>query len=101
MPDVITDAALSISAMEELMDDDEPVSGVHGDPMLSSPLSTDALLVSPDHPVNVADTLLCEPRLPTPTSHIDPVDGDTLDIDMIAWYQIINSRKIRPLIILL
>lgn len=84
MPDVITEAALSMSAMDELMDDDEPVNGVHGDPMLSSPLSSEALLVSPEHPGNVTDTLLCEPRLPTPTSHIDPVDGDTLDIDMIA-----------------
>ncbi|XP_017769301.1 PREDICTED: microphthalmia-associated transcription factor isoform X2 [Nicrophorus vespilloides] len=82
MPDVITDATLSLSAMEELMDDDEPV---NGDPMLSSPhaLHTDHLLASPSHQVNV-DSLLCEPRLPTPTSHIDPVDGDTLDIDMIA-----------------
>ncbi|EFA11511.1 microphthalmia-associated transcription factor isoform X1 [Tribolium castaneum] len=76
MPDVINDAALSMSTMEELMDDDEPV---NGDPMLSSPndLSGEQLLTSP---------ALCEPRLPTPTptSHIEHVDGDTLDIDMIA-----------------
>ncbi|RZC32019.1 microphthalmia-associated transcription factor [Asbolus verrucosus] len=82
MPDVITDATLSLSAMEELMDDDEPV---NGDPMLSSPndLSGEQLLTSPTHPGH-ADSLLCEPRLPTPTSHIEHVDGDTLDIDMIA-----------------
>ncbi|XP_063928219.1 transcription factor EC isoform X2 [Zophobas morio] len=81
MPDVITDATLSLSAMEELMDDDEPV---NGDPMLSSPndLSGEQLLTSPTHPGQ--DSLLCEPRLPTPTSHIEHVDGDTLDIDMIA-----------------
>ncbi|CAH1377656.1 hypothetical protein MTP99_019051 [Tenebrio molitor] len=82
MPDVITDATLSLSAMEELMDDDEPV---NGDPMLSSPndLSGEQLLTSPAHPGH-PDGLLCEPRLPTPTSHIEHVDGDTLDIDMIA-----------------
>ncbi|XP_044257436.1 transcription factor EC isoform X2 [Tribolium madens] len=81
MPDVINDAALSLSTMEELMDDDEPV---NGDPMLSSPndLSGEQLLTSPAHPSQ--DSLLCEPRLPTPTSHIEQVDGDTLDIDMIA-----------------
>lgn len=84
MPDVITDATFSLTAMEELMDDDEPVNGVHGDPMLSSPLPSDTLSSSPAHPGPVTDTLLCEPRLPTPTSHIEPVDGDTLDIDMIA-----------------
>ena len=63
------------------MDDDEPV---NGDPMLSSPndLSGEQLLTSPTHPGQ--DSLLCEPRLPTPTSHIEHVDGDTLDIDMIA-----------------
>lgn len=85
MPDVITDATLSMSCMEELMDDDEPVNSVHGDPMLSSPhsLHTDPLLSSPAHTSPVSDALLCEPRLP-PSSHIDPVDGDTLDIDMIA-----------------
>lgn len=85
MPDVITDATLCMSAMQELMDDDEPVSAVNGDPMLSSPhtLPCDPLLSSPSHPEHV-DSMLCEPRLPSPTSHIEPVDGDTLDIDMIA-----------------
>lgn len=90
MPDVVTDATLSISAMEELMDDDEPVSRVNGDPMLSSPhaLAGDPLLSSPAHPGAVGDPMLCEPRLPSPTSHIDPVDGETLDMDMIAWCRI-------------
>ncbi|XP_049821556.1 transcription factor EC isoform X2 [Aethina tumida] len=86
MPDVISDATLSLSAMEEGMDDDDLVYGVNGDPMLSSPnaLPTEHLLASPAHPGS-SDPLLCE-RLPTPTptSHIDHVDGDTLDIDMIA-----------------
>lgn len=86
MPDVITDATLSLSTMDELMDDDEPVNGVNGDPMLSSPnaLHCDSLLSSPEHSSTSTDQLHLEPRLPTPTSHIDPVDGDTLDIDMIA-----------------
>lgn len=86
MPDVITDAALSISAMEELMDDEEPVNRVNGDPMLSSPhaLTADPLLSSPAHPNSVIDPMLCDPRLPSPISHMDPVDGDTLDMDMIA-----------------
>lgn len=86
MPDVITDATLCMSAMQELMDDDEPVSGMTRDPMLSSPhsLPCDPLLSSPTHPEHV-DPMLCEPRLPSPTSHIEPgVDTDTLDIDMIA-----------------
>lgn len=85
MPDVITDATLCMSAMQELMDDDEPVNTVNGDPMLSSPhaLPCDPLLSSPSHPEHM-DSMLCEPRLPSPTSHIDPVEGDTLDIDMIA-----------------
>ncbi|XP_018578937.1 transcription factor EC [Anoplophora glabripennis] len=90
MPDVISDAisdaSLSLSAMEEGMDDDDLVYGVNGDPMLSSPhaLTGDTLLASPAHPGS-GDILLCEPRLPTPTptSHIDH-EGDTLDIDMIA-----------------
>lgn len=87
MPDIISEATLSIAAMDELMDDDEqPVNGVHGDPMLASPqaLPGDALLASPSHPVHACDPLMMEPRLPTPTSHIDPVDGDRLDIEMIA-----------------
>lgn len=88
MPDVITDATLSLTTtMDELMDDDDhPVNGVNGDPMLSSPhaLHCDPLLSSPDHPGSVTDPILLEARLPTPTSHIDPVDGDTLDMDMIA-----------------
>lgn len=65
------------------MDDDE---AVNNDPMLSSPhgLTGDTLLSSPAHPSTVADTMLCDPRLPSPTSHIDPVDGDSLDMDMIA-----------------
>nr|XP_022915150.1 transcription factor EB [Onthophagus taurus] len=87
MPDVITDATLGLSGMDELMDDDDhPVNGVNGDPMLSSPhpLHCDPLLSSPDRGGAVSDSILLEPRLPTPTSHIDPVDGDTLDIDMIA-----------------
>lgn len=90
MPDVISDAisdaSLSLSAMEEGMEDDDLVYGVNGDPMLSSPhaLTGDTLLASPAHP-GCGDPLLCEPRLPTPTptSHIDH-EGDTLDIDMIA-----------------
>lgn len=90
MPDVISDAisdaSLSLSAMEEGMDDDDLVYGVNGDPMLSSPhaLHPEALLASPAHP-NSRDPLLCEQRLPTPTptSHIDH-EGDTLDMDMIA-----------------
>ncbi|XP_018332309.1 transcription factor EC [Agrilus planipennis] len=86
MPDVVNDATLSISAMEDLMDDDEPVvSSVNGDPMLSSQqLTGDPLLSSPAHATSVADTMLAEPRLPSPTSHIDPMEGDTLDMDMIA-----------------
>lgn len=86
MPDVITDAALSISAMEELMDDEEPVNRVNGDPMLSSPhgLTGDPLLSSPAHASSVIDPMLCDPRLPSPISHMDPVDGDTLDMDMIV-----------------
>ncbi|KAK4871737.1 hypothetical protein RN001_015861 [Aquatica leii] len=86
MPDVISDATLSISAMEELMDDEEPVNRVNGDPMLSSPhaLTSDPLLSSPAHPSSVIDPMLCDPRLPSPIDHIDSVDGDTLDIDMIA-----------------
>ncbi|KRT84903.1 HLH domain containing protein [Oryctes borbonicus] len=88
MPDVITDATLSLTTtMDELMDDDDhPVNGVNGDPMLSSPhaLHCDPLLSSPDHPGSVTDPILLEQRLPTPTSHIEPVDGDTLDMDMIA-----------------
>lgn len=88
MPDVISDATLSLATMEEGMDgmdDDELVYGVNGDPMLSSPhaIQTDALLDSPAHNCTT-DPLLCEQRLPTPTSHIEQVDGDTLDIDMIA-----------------
>lgn len=81
MPDVISDATLSLTAMEELMDDDEPV---NGDPMLSSPhdLTGEQLLASPA-PSGHGD-LLGDNRLPTPTSHIEQVDGDTLDIDMIA-----------------
>lgn len=86
MPDVVTDATLSISAMEELMDDDEPVNRVNGDPMLSSPhaLTGDSLLSSPAHPDPTGDPMMCEQRLPSPTSHIDPVDCETLDMDMIA-----------------
>jgi len=91
MPDVISDATLSLSAaMEEGMDDDDLVYGVNGDPMLSSPnaLTGDTFLVrnvSPVHPRS-GDPLLSEERIPTPTptSHIDD-GGDTLDIDMIAW----------------
>lgn len=82
MPDVITEATLSLSAMEE---DDDLVYG-NSDPMLSSPtaLPGDNLLTSPHR--STADPLLCEQRLPTPTptSHIDKLDGDTLDMDMIA-----------------
>lgn len=89
MPDVISDAlsdaSLSLSAMEEGMDDDD-LYGVNGDPMLSSPnaIHPDTLLSSPTHS-GTRDPLLCEQRLPTPTptSHIDH-DGDTLDMDMIA-----------------
>lgn len=92
MPDVISDANLSLSAaMEEGMDDDDLVYGVNGDPMLSSPnaLNTDSFLVRGVSPVHrtTGDPLLSEERIPTPTptSHIDQVDGgDTLDIDMIA-----------------
>ncbi|KAJ8950339.1 hypothetical protein NQ318_021199 [Aromia moschata] len=97
MPDVISDAisdaSLNLSAMEEGMDDDDLVYGVNGDPMLSSPhaLPGDTLLASPAHP-GAGDPLLCEQRLPTPipTSHIDhendalDIDGNTLDMDMIA-----------------
>ncbi|CAH0562410.1 unnamed protein product [Brassicogethes aeneus] len=95
MPDVISDATLSLSAMEEGMDDDDLVYSVNGgDPMLSSPntIPGDHLLASPSRhhassSSSSSDPLLCEPRLPTPTptSHMtDHVDGDTLDIDMIA-----------------
>lgn len=92
MPDVISDATLSLSAaMDEGMDDDDLVYNVNGDPMLSSPnaLTGDTFLVrdvSPVHPGS-CDPLLSEERIPTPTptSHIDQMDGgDTLDIDMIA-----------------
>ncbi|XP_044764853.1 transcription factor EC isoform X2 [Coccinella septempunctata] len=82
MPDIITEATLSLQTMNDLMDDDESVNGVNNDPMLSEPL----LASSPAHPGH-SDNLLCEPcepRLPTPCSHMDPVEGDTLDIDMIA-----------------
>lgn len=73
-----------MSTMHELMDDDEPVN--NGDPMLSSPhaLPCESLLSSPSHTEHMESILGEPPRLPTPTSHIDPVDGDTLDIDMIA-----------------
>ncbi|KAF7267518.1 hypothetical protein GWI33_019259 [Rhynchophorus ferrugineus] len=92
MPDVISDTNLNLSAaMEEGMDDDDLVYGVNGDPMLSSPhaLNTDNFLVRNVSPVHSGsgDPLLSEERIPTPTptSHIDQVDGnDTLDIDMIA-----------------
>ncbi|KAJ8952541.1 hypothetical protein NQ314_007510 [Rhamnusium bicolor] len=86
MPDVISDAisdlSLSLSVMDEGMDDDDLVYGVNGDPMLSSPhtIPGDTLLAS-------GDPLLCEQRLqtPTPTSHIDiDHEEDNLDIDMIA-----------------
>ncbi|XP_066259099.1 transcription factor EC [Euwallacea similis] len=90
MPDVISDATLSLSAaMEEGMDDDDLVYSVNGDPMLSSPnaLTRDTFLVRNASPVHhrSSDPLLSEERIPTPTptSHIDD-GGDTLDIDMIA-----------------
>lgn len=87
MPDVITDATLCMSsAMHELMDDDEPVNAMNRDPMLSSPhtLPCDPLLSSPAHPDHV-DSMLCEPRLSSPSTNIEPVvDTDTLDIEMIA-----------------
>lgn len=95
MPDVISDATLSLATMEEGMDDDELVYGVNGDPMLSSPhaIQTDALLDSPSAHNCTTDPLLCEQRLPTPTSHIEHVDGDTLDIDMIAWLEFKSKQK--------
>ncbi|XP_050314480.1 transcription factor EC isoform X2 [Anthonomus grandis grandis] len=89
MPDVISDATLSLAAaMEEGMDDDDLVYSVNSDPMLSSPnaLNGDAFLVRNVSPVpRSGDPLLSEERIPTPTptSHIDDT-GDTLDIDMIA-----------------
>ncbi|CAH1121070.1 unnamed protein product [Ceutorhynchus assimilis] len=90
MPDVISDATLSLSAaMEEGMDDDDLVYNVNGDPMLSSPnaLTADAFLIRNVSPVHSGptDSLFSEDRIPTPTptSHIDD-GGDTLDIDMIA-----------------
>ncbi|KAF5284467.1 hypothetical protein FQA39_LY17042 [Lamprigera yunnana] len=90
MPDVISDATLSISTMEELMDDEEPTSKVNGDPMLSSlhAIAGDPLVSSPSHPTSLMDTMLCDPRLPSPIDHIDPADGDTLDMDMI-----INGKR--------
>lgn len=93
MPDVISDAisdalsdgSLSLSAMEEGMDDDD-LYGVNSDPMLSSPtaLHPETLLPSPTHS-GTRDPLLCDQRLPTPTptSHIDQ-ECDTLDMEMIA-----------------
>ncbi|ENN74256.1 hypothetical protein HUJ04_012653 [Dendroctonus ponderosae] len=90
MPDVISDATLSLTAaMEEAMDDDDLVYSVNGDPMLSSPnaLTRDTFLVRNVSPVHhrSGDPLLSEERIPspTPTSHMDE-GGDTLNIDMIA-----------------
>lgn len=87
MPDVVTEATLSISAMENIMDDDDPC---NGDPMLSSPhhIKNDPLLSSPSHH-SQGDPMLCEPRMVSPScSHhnIDSVDTDSLvgDIDMMV-----------------
>lgn len=77
-----TEDELNLQAMEELIDEDDSVGSIKNDPMLSEPLLTS----SPAHP-GQSDSLLiepCEQRLPTPCSHMDPVEGDTLDIDMIA-----------------
>lgn len=88
MPDVVTEAALNMSAMDNIMDDDDPV---NGDPMLSHPHSHlhDPMLSSPSHHSHNGDPMICEPRLVSPTcSHhtIDTVDTDSLvgDIDMIV-----------------
>lgn len=90
IPDVASDPTIAMSAIDDIMDDDEPVN-VNGDPMLSSPhgLTSNPLLASPTHRSTVADAMLCDPRLPSPTSHIDPVEGETLDMDMIAWSWIV------------
>lgn len=86
MPDVVNDTTLNISGLDDMMEDDEPVNTVNGDPMLSSPnaLHGNPLLSSPAHSSTVNDSILGEPRLPSPTSHIDPVECETLDMDMIA-----------------
>lgn len=83
MPDVVTEAALNMSAIDNIMDDDDPV---NGDPMLSSHHHHDPLLSSPSHH-SQSDPMICEPRLHSPTcSHhnIDSVDTDSLDIDMMV-----------------
>lgn len=108
MPDVITDT-LSLSTMEELMDEDVEDPDLGGtrahahansshDPMLSSspplqhcdPLLSSPSLLDDDHPSSDIDDPIVSAMLgetvaristPTPTSHMDP---DTLDMDMIA-----------------